>query len=794
MTTNGDNDGNEDDRADERKFRDALAFVDCVFTLNKTAPDALERVPLPPRVAAIHSKFGVPPRLRAFLERNCYKGTLFIGQARFHRVDKLLREGERYAAVCTYETICLNDGLLPVGSGPNGDLIVVDLRSGLTGFVAMAELYKAAEAAEAGELDEPARSVLALSPFRIGAFFLAAGQHAYDLTIFERFFPTCSRNIGEQHHWSRFVADPGTPLRAAEARASTPLAPATAAFFASRGVGPELRAFLSAHCYPADLDFAGYRLYPVNELPARQARISGSFVAVGAVYNRSFDSYQYNEIVVDVRSGRAGLVEHSSPSGSALSPYDLPTFLHLAEKYSPQTGIIGEPFPVDYYSASGCDWTPFGKPPTVPLTRMGAFPPEDAPATPSPPEREPPPQPLHPLEAALVEAPDELPRYRAWAAHLRTAGDPRGELIELQVALFEARRAHILRLLDERGWGWLGERAEELDVRPEELLGSRAMDLMFVLSSVRAPEMEAEWTRSEAIIERHRFAWLGVTGAAQLRWKLGYVHSVKIQDEVESALATWRHVAAQPVGRLVRGLSFAVSSHPQLIDGLVETPLPAPVSQLRLLALGASPRGTLALEPLYPQVPHLRALFISLQDRLELGRLQLPAMRNLHFVGSGLGIAELAPTNVRVIARADWPSLQRLVLDLRARGSHERTTVDDLAPLWRDERAPGLIALGLQNAPCANALPAELARSPLLPHLKLLDLSTLLGARDGLTDAGAEALLAHAPAFAHLDHLNLSGACISARLEPKLRRLCRSVNLSSFVSGLGDLGGLLGGA
>jgi hypothetical protein len=44
---------------------------------------------------------------------------------------------------------------------------------------------------------------------------------------------------------------------------------------------------------------AGYRLYAVNELPARQPRMSGPFLAVGAAYRPYFGTYAYTEIVVE---------------------------------------------------------------------------------------------------------------------------------------------------------------------------------------------------------------------------------------------------------------------------------------------------------------------------------------------------------------------------------------------------------------------------------------------------------------------------------------------------------------
>jgi hypothetical protein len=394
-------------------------------------------------------------------------------------------------------------------------------------------------------------------------------------------------------------------------------------------------------------------------------------------------------------------------------------------------------------------------------------------SAPPPPAAEPP----HPLEAALVAAPDELPRYREWAAHLRASGDVRGELIDLQVALFEARRRHVLELLGEHDLAWLGALAEALDMSPAELygrglfVGGMPMDLTLAMRR-SPPGTEAKWSRAHEIIERHRFAWLGGCGRAQLKWKLGYLHTVEIADQAGPALSAWRHIAAQPMGRLVRGLTFAVPSPQELVDGLVATPLPSPVSRLHLGHGAGGARGdTLALEPLYARVPHLRALFIALRHRLELGRVQLPALQHLHLVN------ELSGRNVRAVAEADWPSLKRLVLDLRP--AREGAKLEDLLPLWGGGRTPRLVVLGLQGAPFVDALPAALAASSLMPQLRLLDLAPHAGAGGRLTDAGAQALLRHASAFAHLDHLNLGPTRVSAPLQARLRGLCRSVDVAS---------------
>jgi uncharacterized protein (TIGR02996 family) len=75
------------------------------------------------------------------------------------------------------------------------------------------------------------------------------------------------------------------------------------------------------------------------------------------------------------------------------------------------------------------------------------------------------------LEAALVEDPDDLATHRAYADYLQEQGDPRGEFIQVQLALEDPERTPEERqelerrekeLLAEYGREWLGILAEEL--------------------------------------------------------------------------------------------------------------------------------------------------------------------------------------------------------------------------------------------------------------------------------------------------------------------------------------------
>src|SRR5262245_30593081 len=75
------------------------------------------------------------------------------------------------------------------------------------------------------------------------------------------------------------------------------------------------------------------------------------------------------------------------------------------------------------------------------------------------------------LEAALVENPEDLATHMAYADYLMDQGDPRGEFIQVQLALEDPNRPEAERqqlqhrekeLLDQHVREWLGDLAESL--------------------------------------------------------------------------------------------------------------------------------------------------------------------------------------------------------------------------------------------------------------------------------------------------------------------------------------------
>ena len=167
--------------------------------------------------------------------------------------------------------------------------------------------------------------------------------------------------------------------------------------------------------------------------------------------------------------------------------------------------------------------------------------------------------------------------------------------------------------------------------------------------------------------------------------------------------------------------------------------------------------------PLLAACPALTRLTVRGTEGLEItGPLRHDALRDLEIQSGGLPAALL-----RSVLALELPALERLHLWLGVDSYGGDVTVEDLAPLLgADDQAlrrwPRLTALGLRNSEKQDEIAAAVARSPLLPRLRALDLS--LGT---LGDTGAESLLGGRP-LDHLDELDLHHHFLSPAVAQRL--------------------------
>lgn len=344
------------------------------------------------------------------------------------------------------------------------------------------------------------------------------------------------------------------------------------------------------------------------------------------------------------------------------------------------------------------------------------------------------------LEAQIAKAPDDSAAYTVYADWLSERGDPRGELITIEL---------------------------QLETAP-------------------SPELAA---RAQALHAAHDAAWAGSLAAnkdVHLQWRRGFVDAVvlgangygELTPDTQAAL--YAELRALPATALVREIVFGAinddDGEPRwqhAIDALVAHGVPASLQNL------AFERGDYwdiswthlgALAPAYPLLATLQRLRIEL-GHMELGTIVLPALRQFAVITGGF-----TQDNMRSIVGATWPRLESLALTF---GDSEdygaECTLDDVSPLFTEtyaRRHEHLRHLALANAPFVDDAIAQLAAAPILRQLRALDLS-----RGLLSDTGVEAIVAHADAFRHLERLDASGSYLSADGVAALRGVIPNVDV-----------------
>jgi uncharacterized protein (TIGR02996 family) len=340
------------------------------------------------------------------------------------------------------------------------------------------------------------------------------------------------------------------------------------------------------------------------------------------------------------------------------------------------------------------------------------------------------------LEAHLAAHPDDVDALRVYADALQARGDPRGELIVVQ------------------------------------------------LQRAAAPEDVALAAREGELLRRHRAAWLGELAELRPRdlgvtWRHGFVHGVRIGPPLEAHQATdidvgvtLGRVMRLPAVERVRELAIgAIESNgypttwTAAIAGIAAHGVPPNVEALSVRCgsvweLAHTSLGDLS--PAYPRLAGLRALTIEM-GTLELGAIALPELRSLEIRTMGLTRA-----NLRSMRGARWPRLESLWLSFGEPGESRPMDIEpgDLGWIFAGENLGGVRRLGLASASFTDELALGLAGSRVLAQLESLDLS--LGT---LSDAGARAIIGNAAAFRHLRELDLSHAYLSDDVRAALASL-----------------------
>jgi uncharacterized protein (TIGR02996 family) len=339
------------------------------------------------------------------------------------------------------------------------------------------------------------------------------------------------------------------------------------------------------------------------------------------------------------------------------------------------------------------------------------------------------------LLARVIAHPHDRDAFAVLGDALMAAGDPRGELILLQM------RRHLV-----------GERADSDD------------------------ELDAD-VRERELIMLHRAEWLGelagATDSVAFTWRNGFVHAVRFvhtsrrdDDDDEAFDDLLGRLSRMPANELVREVTISnwpltVERWEPVLRVLVRRGLPPNVETLTLRRTSTSYTTRIEhvapLYELYATLSRLTTLTVA-TDALALGRIALPNLRSLELASGGL-----TRDRVRSIVDVEWPNLQRLAIDVGVTGErgcnvkpeHLRSMLDRL-------RAPKLRHLALRRAGFTDELAEIVARSPFSAQLETLDL-----ANGTLSDSGAAELRA----LAHLRELDLRHAFLSAAMRDELVQL-----------------------
>lgn len=331
----------------------------------------------------------------------------------------------------------------------------------------------------------------------------------------------------------------------------------------------------------------------------------------------------------------------------------------------------------------------------------------------------------HPeLELALNADPYDASAYAVYADWLQEQGDPRGELMSLQLAT-EAKR-----------------------------------DAKITKAAVALIESKADYFLGP--LADHTKTYDGRDHDA-FTWRFGFIHSAQLSHnqytnkDFEGSMAeVLETLLRHPSGRFVTELVFGFNNDPNensLDDliGILAKQAPATIRKLHFgdfeypddTEMSWYHVGNLA--KLWKAVPQLRSLIVQ-GGEFEVGTIELPEVVRAEFRTGGLSAAA-----AKAIAKATWPRIEHLAVWYGDKNYGGTAKVADAAALLDRTDLVGLTSLGIVNTSFTDELCGVLPASKLLPQLTRLDLSMGI-----MTDDGARLLAAHKDAFKHLAELDVS--------------------------------------
>ncbi len=335
---------------------------------------------------------------------------------------------------------------------------------------------------------------------------------------------------------------------------------------------------------------------------------------------------------------------------------------------------------------------------------------------------------------------------------LQEQGDPRGELISLQLG-YKDKQAKAL--IDKHADYFLGPLAEHQKVHDENHNNSS--------SSLRTSAQEKEWAK---------------TAGQAFLWRNGFIHRVRLSHDIYSDEAykgktvdILEQVLDHPSGRFIVEFAFQSNGDPNeenlqdLIDMLGKKAPPT----TRKITFGdnidqISWHHTGNLSKLWKGVPNLRTLEIETGE-FDVGKMVAPVLERAIFITGGLSKA-----CAKNIATATMPKIKHLEIYYGDENYGGNASVKEVRPLLDRTDLKHLEYLGLKNSEFADDIARAIGGAKVLATLKTLDLS--LGT---MTDEGAKALAAAKDSLKHLECLDLTRNFLSKEGIAAVKGICKKV-------------------
>jgi uncharacterized protein (TIGR02996 family) len=335
------------------------------------------------------------------------------------------------------------------------------------------------------------------------------------------------------------------------------------------------------------------------------------------------------------------------------------------------------------------------------------------------------------LEDAIGEDPDDPSAHMAYADHLMELGDPRGEFIQVQLALGEESLPK-------------GQR-KKLQKREATLLARHERTWLGPMAAYWIDKLDQELDGRGVHEEPH-----------QLTWRRGWIDSLGLQDGSRAAVQA--ALTRRPLLNCLRDLRVYWIDYNN--DGGCLDLLEADCfAHVRTFQVGHNDdqcflNGEVPVERYLEKMPVVEELY--LYDRSLPFHCSLPHLRKLtaYHAPEEYDLEELAANRTlkNLTHLACWPcgQINEEPEEPNSDGGRAYITRSGAAALFRSRNFPGLQHLQLRNSDIGDEGIQILIESGRLRRLRTLD---LLGGC--ITDAGAN-LLAACPDLPNLEALNLS--------------------------------------